>query len=457
MSDRIEELPLGWTRARLADVAALVKDSADPQTVPDAPYVGLEHIEAQTMRLLDHGHGADVKSTKTTFHAGDVLYGKLRPYLNKVARPEFDGICSTDILVLRGSLAVDSGYLANYINQISFADQAHHLSSGMELPRVGWNALSQLEIAFPESKAEQRRIVTLIAGVRKIQADAEDHLGKARRAVEAFRQAVIAAACTGRLTADWRERHPRASFEAPITVRGNAGPLVDTPDSWVWLHLRDVADVRGGVQKGAKLKPGEPTREVPYLRVANVQRGWLDLSEIKTIAAPESKIAQLTLQPGDLLFNEGGDRDKLGRGWVWEGQLGECIHQNHVFRARLRNGEMQPRFYSWYGNTVGASYFVDQGKQTVNLASLSMTRLKELPVPVPPFEEQAEIVRRVDRLLAVNDRLQQRVEAATHRVERSSQAVLAKAFRGELTNGDNYFPTSVVELQATLAGSGVGA
>jgi len=156
------------------------------------------------------------------------------------------------------------------------------------------------------------------------------------------------------------------------------------------------------------------------------------LSEIKTIPAPESKIADLKLQPGDILFNEGGDRDKLGRGWVWEGQIPECIHQNHVFRARLRNKRMQPRFYSWFGNTIGARYFIDQGKQTVNLASLSMTKLKELPVPVPSPQEQSEIVRRVDELLQVADGLLARVEKAVRRIERSSQAVLAKAFRGEL-------------------------
>ena len=136
------------------------------------------------------------------------------------------------------------------------------------------------------------------------------------------------------------------------------------------------------------------------------------------------------MQPGDILFNEGGDRDKLGRGWVWGGQIEDCIHQNHVFRARLRFAGMQPRFFYWYGNTIGAGYFMDQGKQTVNLASLSMTKLRELPVPVPSNEEQAEIVRRVDDLLRVSDRLSARVDGAARRVDRSSPALLEQASRG---------------------------
>ena len=174
---------------------------------------------------------------------------------------------------------------------------------------------------------------------------------------------------------------------------------------------------------------------MPYLRVANVQRGWLDLSEIKAIVVPIGRVAELLSEPGDVLFNEGGDRDKLGRGWVWEGQIDECIHQNHVFRARLRHKEMQPRFYSWFGNSVGASYFDAHGKQTVNLALLNMSSLKSLPVPVPSPEEQAEIVRRVDELLTLVESVNIKIDAATRQVERTSQAVLSKAFRGELVNG----------------------
>jgi type I restriction enzyme S subunit len=145
---------------------------------------------------------------------------------------------------------------------------------------------------------------------------------------------------------------------------------------------------------------------------------------------PEGKIAELRLQPGDVLFNEGGDRDKLGRGWIWEGQIDECIHQNHVFRARLVHPKMQPRFYSWYGNVIGAGYFLDRGKQTVNLASLNMSTLKALPVPVPSIEEQSEIIRRVVHLLALADALQERITVAERKVDHTSQALVAKAFSG---------------------------
>lgn len=100
---------------------------------------------------------------------------------------------------------------------------------------------------------------------------------------------------------------------------------------------------------------------------------------------------------GDVLFNEGGDRDKLGRGWIWRGQLPECIHQNHVFRARLRTPDVFPEYLSWYGNSGGQKYFFEQGKQTTNLASINLTKLKRLPVPLPPLMEQKRIVAEVQR------------------------------------------------------------
>ena len=121
MIDEDRELPDGWELSTLAASSALVKAKVDPAQSPDVPYIGLEHVEAHTMRLLGHGAASDVKSTKTRFSAGDVLYGKLRPYLNKVTRPDFDGICSTDFLVFTESPDLDPGY-----------DEAHSLFAQLE-------------------------------------------------------------------------------------------------------------------------------------------------------------------------------------------------------------------------------------------------------------------------------------------------------------------------------------
>ncbi|MGO1316589.1 MAG: restriction endonuclease subunit S, partial [Cellulomonadaceae bacterium] len=125
------------------------------------------------------------------------------------------------------------------------------------------------------------------------------------------------------------------------------------PAGWRWSTLSDVAEVVGGVTKDAK-KEGTPGLvEVPYLRVANVQRGRLDLTNIATIRVAPAKAAALKLRAGDILMNEGGDRDKLARGWIWEDQIPGCIHQNHVFRARSL-GEVRPEWLACCANSYGS-------------------------------------------------------------------------------------------------------
>src|SRR4051794_40094524 len=106
-----DDVPNGWAATKLSEIVACSTEKVEPGEANDAPYLSLEHIESHSSRIIGHGRGSDVKSTKNVFRAGDVLYGKLRPYLNKVCRPDFDGMCSTDILVLQPTKAIDPGFL----------------------------------------------------------------------------------------------------------------------------------------------------------------------------------------------------------------------------------------------------------------------------------------------------------------------------------------------------------
>ena len=305
MIEENHELPDGWVLSTLATSAALVNARVDPTQIPDVPYIGLEHVEAHTMRLVGHGSASDVRSTKTRFSTGDVLYGKLRPYLNKVIQPDFDGICSTDFLVFTESPDLDPGYLANYLNQIWVADQAHHLSNGVELPRVDWKSLSQLPIAYPRSKAKQRAIVDGVRAIRRFQSSASLHLASAREAIERFRQAVLAAACSGRLTVDWRDRHPIAhSVETALAkVNGQKSrrgvgevlsdlPLPDVPDSYV---ITTVGSASVMLEYGTSKRAEVSTNGVPVLRMGNIQDGQLELDDLKYCPV-DREIERLMLQ-----------------------------------------------------------------------------------------------------------------------------------------------------------------
>jgi type I restriction enzyme S subunit len=118
--------------------------------------------------------------------------------------------------------------------------------------------------------------------------------------------------------------------------------------------------------------------------VANVQDGYLDLRVIKTIEVLETDLEKYRLIFGDILYTEGGDRDKLGRGTIWKDEIEDCIHQNHIFRARPVSEEINSKYISFYSQTQSAKqYFLKNGKQTTNLASINITVLSNLPLPLP--------------------------------------------------------------------------
>lgn len=157
------------------------------------------------------------------------------------------------------------------------------------------------------------------------------------------------------------------------------------PEHWQIKRLKHIANVQTGVAKG-KDNEGKDTIEVPYLRVANVQDGYLSLDDVATIAIPREDLTRYSLQPGDVLMNEGGDFDKLGRGSVWLGEIDPCIHQNHVFAVRPTKVS-SVWLNAFTGSLAAQFYFMGRAKQSTNLASISSSNIMELPVAMPPATE----------------------------------------------------------------------
>lgn len=179
------------------------------------------------------------------------------------------------------------------------------------------------------------------------------------------------------------------------------------PNGWKRKPLVQVAEVRTGVAKGKQgLK--DPI-EVPYLRVANVQDGHIDLSEVKKISIERHQLERYLLRKGDVLMTEGGDFDKLGRGDVWQSQIDPCLNQNHVFAVRVNEAILEPYFLAALsGSHYGKSYFLSCAKRSTNLASINSTQLKEFPVLIPPLSEQrkiAKILSTWDKAISTTERL----------------------------------------------------
>jgi type I restriction enzyme S subunit len=177
------------------------------------------------------------------------------------------------------------------------------------------------------------------------------------------------------------------------------GPV---PESWAVLPLQDCCIVQTGVAKGRKIDSAE-SLTLPYLRVANVQSGYLDLSEIKSVTIRRREKDRYLLKKGDVVLTEGGDFDKLGRGFIWNGEVENCIHQNHIFAVRVDRSRLVPEFFAYLSQSpYGKKYFLSVAHKTTNLACINTMKLKRFPVLIPSKDEQEQIIQ---ALRAVDDRL----------------------------------------------------
>ena len=368
-------------------------------------------------------------------------------------------------------------YLKYYLQSRHFFSQLGASITGSAISNYGPSHLKQMRILVPPTN-EQRRIVAKLEKLLAKVDTCKERLDKIPGILKRFRQSVLSAACSGRLTADWRENNPDVesaeellkriqeerkqwyenecekakakgrrkptSFRENIeTIELSQLPLL--PSTWCWERLVNTSNIIGGVTKGRHLG-NRPTTMLPYLRVANVQDGFLDLTEIKEIEALPEDLEKYHLQDGDMLFTEGGDRDKLGRGTVWRNNIKNCIHQNHIYRARLYYASVSSDYISLATKSDYArAYFFENANQTVNLASINLTSLGNVPLAIPPLAEQQEIVNRVQTLFKTADRIEQRYQKARTYIDQLTQSILAKAFRGELVPQDpNDEPASVL-------------
>jgi type I restriction enzyme S subunit len=184
-------------------------------------------------------------------------------------------------------------------------------------------------------------------------------------------------------------------------------PFGDVPRSWEIKALSQWAFVQGGATKGRMIHPEEAI-DVPYLRVANVQDGHLDLTEMKTIRIRRDELDGYRLQRDDVVLTEGGDFDKLGRGSIWDNQIDPCIHQNHIFAVRVNRDVLWPRYFAYLAQSAyGKAYFLTVAHKTTNLACINTTKLRAFPVLRPELDEQkeiADILQTIDRKISVHER-----------------------------------------------------
>ena len=206
--------------------------------------------------------------------------------------------------------------------------------------------------------------------------------------------------------------------------------LFEAPPSWEWVRVTDVFDVSGGITKNSKRAPVK--NHFPYLRVANVQRGRLDLTEIKRFELLDGELERLHLEPRDLLVVEGnGSEDEIGRCAVWNGEVEDCVHQNHIIRCRPIGHDGQDFTLLFFNSPVGINEMKARAITTSGLYSLSVGKIRSLVMPFPPLPEQKRIVSKVTQLLSQVTRL----ESTLTRREATRTQLLTAAIHGMLKAG----------------------
>jgi type I restriction enzyme S subunit len=321
----VGERPLkpGWKLWRFEQMATNVNVRIDnPSESGMEHYVGLEHLDPDSLRIGRWGSPDDVEATKLFFKRGDIIFARRRAYQRKLGVAEFDGICSAHAMVLRAKTEVVlPEFLAFFMQSDLFMKRAVEISVGSLSPTINWKTMAAQEFALPPME-KQRRLADL----------GHAHQGCA----DSYRQLVDS--MTSLLLARTHELCNAEFFGASRSSK-----------------VGDVGDVQYGLTINAKRRTAEQL--LPYLRVANVQRFRLDLSEVKEIGV-EPKDSYCLLRQHDILVVEGhANIYELGRAAIWEEQIPVCGHQNHLIRIRCHEGAFAHYVLEYINSPTGRAYF----------------------------------------------------------------------------------------------------
>ncbi len=314
-----------------------------------------------------------------------------------------------DVAIIRPGNGINNKYLSYIINSPGVRKRIYELQTGTTRKRISRRNLATVKIPIAPLP-EQLRIVDKIEELFSEIKKCKDQLTVNIKQLAFYKQSLFTWIFEGKGTKDQKKAVKK------------------------WTSLGEIAEIAGGVTIGRNLA-GKKTIRVPYLRVANVQDGYLDLKDVKTIEIQRPEKEKYKLIFGDILYTEGGDRDKLGRGTIWRDEIKNCIHQNHIFRARLVSKSIDPKYIAYYSQTKTAKdYFFKYGKQTTNLASINIKTLSGLPIPLYPIDIQQEIVQEIEAKLSVCNKAEETILETEQQIEQLRISILRNAAMGKLSD-----------------------
>jgi type I restriction enzyme S subunit len=382
-----------WPLAKLGDVCQQARLSIKPGQSAELPYIGLECIEAGTGRLLNGG----MSKTPETPHANSfgfdsrhVLYGKLRPYLNKVALPDVAGKCSTEIVPLLPDEKLDRRYLAFFLRNTATVNRISEKVSGARMPRADMVVVFDLDLPLPPLP-EQRRIVDLLT--------------RAEGIVRLRREAAA-----------------KAAELIPALFIHHFGDPATNPMGWPVVPLGDglrAADY------GCSTKAHAEGEGVPLIRMGNVTyAGDMDLSDLKFVQLDSAEQTKYELLAGDLLFNRTNSKELVGKTGLWAGQR-EAVVASYFIRLRVDPTRLVPTYLWAYMNSgFMKKVLFGTARGAIGQANINSKELKAFPVPLPPTALQQLFA---ERVVAIQSIVGQQTTALA-KAQSTFDALLAQAF-----------------------------
>lgn len=487
---KLFEIPNNWKWLSLSDIG-----HHWGQCIPESDFTYIDIAAINNKRGVINESLDILKPSEAPSRArklvrlGTVIYSTVRPYLLNIAvvgknyKPK--AIASTAFAVIHPWDGILSDYVRYWLRSPFFVSLVEQYQTGTAYPAINDDFFfsSPIPLSHP---TEQKRIVAKVDELmslidrlddlqarRKIQrevltkellrslaqgnADAMQrtlhnlsHLVTAADQIPEIRNAILSLAVRGRLLQQNSEEENAEKFLR--TMGANKELFLDTkdlPPGWAKIQFQALAEISSGLTLGRSLK-GKKTIPLPYLRVANVKRGCLDLSVLKQVEVTENEFQRFSLKKGDILMTEGGDWDKVGRAVIWNEEIPRCLHQNHIFKGRPYSSKLNSMWLErWFNSPDGRAYFEKSAKQTTNLASINLRQVRSCPVPFPPLLEQGRLVRRMDELLSLCDNLEAKLRKANEVQEQMATSVVA-ALTGILIQGKKIMKVPKMELIARL-------
>ncbi|MGQ8366586.1 restriction endonuclease subunit S [Glaciecola sp. 1036] len=419
----MSQLPQGWELKTFGDVLSLVTNGVNGKQNKEGVGVPVSRIETIADQKIDLNRIGYLESydeekiEKYRLQENDILFSHINSalHLGKTAIVPSNVNLYHGVNLLR--LAVNElaepryfNYYCKYFRLLGeFSAHAQHAVNQSSLNQKKLKAFN-----IPLAPIQQQKSITdkLDSVLAKVEA-AQARLDKIPTTLKRFRQSVLAAATSGELTKDWREEN-NVVWEPSQSLLG------------------DITEVTGGLTKNSKR--GTFPLLKPYLRVANVYENRIVLDEVKEIGVKEKELSRVTVNHNDLLVVEGnGSIDQIGRVAIWKSQLEECVHQNHLIKVRSNPEVINPDFLLYFlMSPIGKQMIREKATSGAGLYTLSISKVSSIEVHFPNVAEQLKIVAVIEELFEHANTVEKQYNAAKARLDKLTQSILAKAFRGEL-------------------------